>query len=464
MLQKNRRIAVLLHMLLEAGLIFAAYHISHFIRFSLMNGTANLVSESPLTALLILAHCLLTVTVFFFFGLYSPLHLLSRRRELLWLVILCLFSVLFLGTLLYVLRIVDFSRITLGLFGLLSTAVLCLRRILWRHVARQRYQKGIGVQRVILAGSGAAARAYWQDIGACPQYGRRVLGYIGRDSEAALGPYLGELGQIGEILAACPCDELVIALSPEESGCLQAALDAAGKEGVRVTLVPYSPMVFSHRPSVETLGRSVLIDLRATPLDNLALAGLKRGFDLVVSALLLVLLSPLMLATAAAVKLSSPGPVLYRQERVGRNKKVFTMLKFRSMCVNSQADTAWSGADDARRTKLGRLIRLCSIDELPQLINVLKGEMSLVGPRPELPYHVYRFKESVPLYLLRQQVRPGMTGWAQVHGLRGDTSIEDRVQYDIWYIEHWSPLLDLRILLMTALGGFINREERGGRA
>lgn len=164
-----------------------------------------------------------------------------------------------------------------------------------------------------------------------------------------------------------------------------------------------------------------------------------------------------MLLVAIGVKLSGSGSVIFRQERVGRNKKPFTMHKFRSMRDNTAHD-AWTVKNDARRTGFGRFIRKYSLDELPKLFDVLVGHMSLVGPRPELPRYVRQFKEDVPLYLVRQQVRPGMTGWAQVHGLRGDTSIEKRVEYDIWYIENWSLGLDIRILLKTAFGGMINNE------
>ena len=198
---------------------------------------------------------------------------------------------------------------------------------------------------------------------------------------------------------------------------------------------------------------------RDCALDNLALAALKRTFDLFGSAFLLILLSPLMLVTAIIIKFESPGPVFFRQKRVGLNKKEFTMYKFRSMRVNAEENTGWTTGGDPRRTRFGSFIRRYSIDELPQLFNTLKGDMSLVGPRPELPYFTQQFKETVPLYLVRQQVRPGMTGWAQVHGLRGDTSIEARVKYDIWYIENWTLWLDIRILFLTLLGGFINHEE-----
>ena len=185
----------------------------------------------------------------------------------------------------------------------------------------------------------------------------------------------------------------------------------------------------------------------------------KRSFDILVSILLLVLLSPLFAIIAIAIRLSSPGPVLFRQERVGLNKKTFYMLKFRSMRVNDTQDTAWSTRQDDRRTKIGSILRKTSLDELPQLWNVLKGQMSLVGPRPEIPCFVEQFRETVPLYMVKYQVRPGMTGWAQVNGLRGDTSIPARVEHDLWYIENWSFGLDILILLKTAFGGMINDEQ-----
>ena len=185
---------------------------------------------------------------------------------------------------------------------------------------------------------------------------------------------------------------------------------------------------------------------------------MKRAADVLGSAVLLVVLSPLMIAIAIGVKLSGPGPVLFKQERVGKNKKPFVMLKFRSMRTDIDHN-GWSTDSDSRKTRFGSFIRKFSLDELPQLFNVFVGQMSLVGPRPELPVYVARFKEEVPLYLVRQQVRPGMTGWAQVNGLRGDTSIEERVDYDIWYIQNWSLGLDIRILLKTAFGGMKNSEK-----
>jgi len=458
-LQKNRRFKVLLNMLLEALLIYVAYRFSIFVRFTLLNGTLNAAVDDALVNAIIVLYSLGTVFLFYLFHLYIPMHQLRAGREFTMLILLSAVSLLALGMLLYFFRIADYSRVALGLFWLFSVTVLCIKRMIARALVHRRYERRIGLQRVILIGSGELASEYWRDINDYPQYGRTVIGYIGEDPAADLGACLGPLDQIGEILENCDCDEVVVALEPKDAGYIQAVLDAAGKEGLRIFMVPFYRKYFPRHPTIESFGNSVVIDLRATPLDNLALAAVKRAFDIVGSFLLLVLLSPLMLVTAVVIKLESPGPVFFRQQRVGLHKKEFTMLKFRSMRVNATSDTAWSTKTDSRRTRFGRFIRKCSIDELPQLFNVLVGDMSLVGPRPEVPFYVARFKESVPLYLVRQQVRPGMTGWAQVHGLRGDTSIEARVKYDIWYIENWSLLLDLRILFLTLLGGFLNDES-----
>lgn len=175
---------------------------------------------------------------------------------------------------------------------------------------------------------------------------------------------------------------------------------------------------------------------------------------------LIVLTSPIMLGVAIGVKLSSPGPIIFKQERVGLNKRPFMMYKFRSMRVNAAEDSAWSTNSDPRKTRFGSIIRKFSLDELPQFFNVLKGDMSLVGPRPEIPFHVEHFKEEIPRYLVRQQVRPGLTGWAQINGLRGDTDIAERIRYDIWYIENWTVALDIKILFRTVFGGKMVNDEK----
>jgi Undecaprenyl-phosphate glucose phosphotransferase len=272
-------------------------------------------------------------------------------------------------------------------------------------------------------------------------------------------PHLGGYDSLEEILASATIDELVVALDPAEAAMIQPILEAAGNTGTHLTLIPIFNEFIPANPTVRTQGNTTLINLRSTRLDHPGWALVKRSMDVLGSVILIVLTSPLMALTAIGVKLSSPGPVIFAQERIGLNKRPFLMYKFRSMRVNNSAETGWSTASDPRKTPFGTFIRRYSLDELPQLFNVLRGDMSLVGPRPEIPYHVERFKKNIPLYLVRQQIRPGMTGWAQVNGLRGDTSIEDRVDYDIWYIENWSLWLDIRILLKTAFGGMVSPAE-----
>ena len=228
---------------------------------------------------------------------------------------------------------------------------------------------------------------------------------------------------------------------------------------MKLSIIPFYAQYMSSNPYFDDLDGIPLMNIRRIPLDNWAHAFSKRALDIAGSLALIVLTSPLMLFCAVGVKLSSPGPVLFRQKRIGRNKEPFYMYKFRSMRVNDGQDTRWSADQDERKTAFGALMRKCSLDELPQFFNVLKGEMSLVGPRPEIPFYVERFKEDIPLYMVKHQVRPGITGWAQVNGLRGDTSIKARIEYDVYYIEHWSLLFDIEILLTTVFKGkFLNSE------
>ena len=254
-------------------------------------------------------------------------------------------------------------------------------------------------------------------------------------------------------------DGLVIALEPHEIRFMQSVLNVADKEGIHVEMIPFYNDYYPTHPTVETIGSVKLFNLRATPLDSIGNSVIKRGFDIVLSVLLILVTSPLMLLIAIGVKLSSPGPVIFRQERIGKDKVPFHMLKFRSMRITGTESTGWTTDQDSRRTKFGSFIRKTSLDELPQFFNVLIGQMSLVGPRPEMPYHVNHYKEEIPRYLIRQQVRPGITGWAQINGLRGDTSIRRRVEYDLWYIDNWSFSLDLHILFKTVFGGMVNSEQ-----
>ena len=255
-------------------------------------------------------------------------------------------------------------------------------------------------------------------------------------------------------------EEVIFAGEPEDFSFTRGIINACESAGIKLAIIPFFVDYMPSTPKFDDLNGIPLMNIRRIPLDTWANAFLKRAMDIVGSSLLLVLSSPVMLICAIGVRLSSPGPVIFKQKRVGLNKKIFYMYKFRSMRVNDAQDTAWSGNQDPRKTRFGAFIRKYSLDELPQFWNVLKGDMSLVGPRPEIPYYVERFREEVPLYMVKHQVRPGITGWAQVHDLRGDTSIKKRIEYDIYYIEHWSLWLDIQILWMTVFRGKFKNDEK----
>lgn len=366
-------------------------------------------------------------------------------------------GIVLLSAALFSAKLMHVSRLALVMVWLFEILLVTARWLLTRRLMAWFIQKGTYQEHYILVGNGRQAKQYLQDLAHDPYSGVVIDGYVSRMEKPELGRCLGSYEELESIVDSLSPDGLVVALEPHETQFMQYVMDTAGKEGTYLQMIPFFNDYYPAHPTFDLVGKTKLINLRATPLEKAGNALAKRLMDIIGSLMLIVLFSPVMLAVAIGVKLSGSGSVIFCQERVGRNKKPFVMHKFRSMRDNTAHD-AWTVRNDARRTGFGRFIRKYSLDELPQLFDVLVGNMSLVGPRPELPRYVRQFKEDVPLYLVRQQVRPGMTGWAQVHGLRGDTSIEKRVEYDIWYIENWSLGLDIRILLKTAFGGFLNNE------
>ena len=462
MIRQNQRLLSLLSMLADVLLVFIAYPAAAYVRFEVLNGQRGVdMLDAPYLVLMAL-YAVALVFALSCMGMYRSHRTRSIGGGTILILALNAVGALAMMAFLYVTRLMDFPRLAVFLFWLISSALVVGKRIVLFAVARYYRSRGYNQKHVILVGSGPLAQQYARGLAADPQLGFCLDGYLGAAGAAGLGPCLGGYPDLGQVLQQRELDELVVALEPAETDRMGPILAAADKEGVRISIIPFYSEYIPAHPSIDVIGQSKLINLRATPLDNLGWAAVKRGMDIVGSLLLIVLSSPLMLITAIGVKLSSPGPVLFRQERVGKNKKPFMMLKFRSMRVTGTETTGWTTDADPRKTRFGSFIRKFSIDELPQFFNVLKGDMSLVGPRPEVPYHVDHFKEEIPLYLVRQQVRPGITGWAQVHGLRGDTSISARVEYDIWYIENWTLGLDLYILFRTALGGWMNNEQVGG--
>ena len=270
---------------------------------------------------------------------------------------------------------------------------------------------------------------------------------------------IGRTEDLEDILKEHQLDEIIIALSLSEYYKLAHIVAVCEKSGVHTKLIPDYGNIIPTRPYTEDLMGLPVINIRYVPLSNTFNAMAKRTVDIVGSLVCIVLFSPIMLLAALLVKLTSPGPVIFRQERVGLHNQPFVMYKFRSMQVQSKSreKAGWTTKNDVRVTGVGKFMRRTSIDELPQLFNVLKGEMSLIGPRPERPQFVEKFREEIPRYMVKHQVRPGMTGWAQVNGYRGDTSIRKRIDCDLYYIENWTMGLDIKILFLTVFKGFINK-------
>lgn len=463
MIRENQRLLNRVHVITDGSIIYFSLPAAFWIRFRLLPGGTVTV---PLPRYLFLGIFLTLAQLLAYsaFGLYDSFRKTCLRKELtgLWLSGALLMALLL--SFLFIRHDVDFSRWTLAIYFILSTGILTGKRVILRRVLRHIRKKGYNQKRILILGSGEMARAYLEKIRKERDLGYRPIGYVAaRQAERLDLRFLGGYDTLEAILERHRPDEAVSAIAPEDYSRTPQIIAACEKTGTKLSIIPFYAPYMSSNPCFDDLGGIPMVNIRHIPLDNWANAFCKRTVDVVGSLALIALASPLMLLCAAGVRLSSPGPVIFRQKRIGRNKTAFYMYKFRSMYVNDGQDTLWSSNQDSRKTRFGAFMRKCSLDELPQLFNVLKGDMSLVGPRPELPFFVDRFREEIPRYMVKHQVRPGITGWAQVNGLRGDTSVKARIEHDIYYIEHWSLLFDAEILLITVFRGkFLNREELPG--
>lgn len=457
MIRENQKLLNQLNVALDGVLIFCSLLAAYWLRFEVLHGIASVPFRSYVLAGLVLVPVhLMTYAVF---GLYESFRKKRLYQELEMLFAANALDFAFLLMTLFLTRDVNFSRLALGFFTVIASGSLGVKRIFTRKFLSALRRQGRNQKHTVIVGSGDLARKYAEEIRRSPWLGYQIAGYVSGKSGWKDVEWLGDFDRLPSLLDRYHPDEVVAALDIDEYQELPHIIQICEKAGNKLSLIPFYAQYMPAHPQIDSLNGLPMINLRRIPLDNWGNAFLKRAADIAGSLLLLVLTSPLMLIAAAGVRLSSPGPVIFKQKRVGLNKNEFYMYKFRSMRVNDQADTAWSTDHDSRKTRFGAFIRKYSIDELPQLFNVLKGDMSLVGPRPEIPRYVEQFKEEVPLYMVKHQVRPGITGWAQVNGLRGDTSIEDRIRCDIYYIENWTFFFDVKILLMTVFGGIVNTEQ-----
>ncbi len=462
MIKENQKILNYLNVFSDGVIVFPSLLLAFWIRFYVIQGGVITV---PLRSYIQFGVGFALVQLFTFatIGLYRSFRNAALRDELFLLWRACLLDVLLLLGWLFLDRGEHTSRGALAIFFILDVGALSLKRLILRRTLRRFREKGYNLKKVLVIGNGRMANDYIKEIQKNRELGYQIIGYIAVKTAKGLdAPYLGSYEALPRVLERHNPDEVISAVEMDDYRFTPQIISDCETAGCRLVIIPLYAEYMPKHPQFDDLNGIPLLNIRRIPLDNFANAFLKRLIDIVGSALLLIVCSPALLFCTIGVAISSPGPVLFRQERVGRNKKTFYMLKFRSMRVNTTQDTAWSTQQDDRRTRFGSFIRKCSLDELPQLWNVLKGDMSLVGPRPEIPHFVDQFKNDIPLYMVRHQVRPGITGWAQVNGLRGDTPIKERVEYDIYYIENWNFWFDIRILLATLFKGkFINDEQLG---
>ncbi|BCJ87800.1 undecaprenyl-phosphate glucose phosphotransferase [Effusibacillus dendaii] len=450
--------------LLDASVVALAFYLAWFLKFrsGLMDSTDSIgeLGYVGIAIAMILVY-LITNSIY---GLYTPHRTRRLRSELTQIVKSSVTGVLILMSILFFIKEIHVSRAVLGMFMGLSVVFLSMERIGLRMVLRRMRSMGYNKKFMLIIGAGPLGRNVLKLITDNRQFGFEVLGFLDDRLYPVAEtvddvPILGTIDELETVLNSHLIDQVVLALPIEAHHKIGQIISLCEKMGIQALIIPDYFNYLPAKPKFEEVGGIPMIDVRHVPLDEAMNAGIKRIFDIGFSLAALLVLSPLLLIIAVGVKLTSPGPVLFAQERVGKNRRIFKMYKFRSMRVSTDesSDTQWTVENDPRRTKFGSFLRKTSLDELPQFFNVLKGDMSIIGPRPERPYFVEQFKEDIPKYMIKHRVRPGITGWAQINGWRGDTSIEERIKYDIHYIENWTFAMDLKIVWKTVVNGFVNK-------
>ena len=432
---------------MDAGIIGATYFFSWYLRFKsgfFVQDVGVLPAKTYFSALfLIIPGYLLLYSIF---QLYMPRRVKSYRKELMDIIRANGIGFMIFILVLYFIKQEHFSRQMLCIFFFINISLEFASRYLIRTILWKMRKQGLNQKHILMIGESQMAEQYMDRLRENPKWGYQVFAHL-KDEE-----------KLERILEGNELDEVVIALRAEDYGKLERIVDVCEKAGVHTKMIPDFGNVISTSPYIEDVQGIPVIHVRRVPLNIMRNRVAKRAVDLIGATVAIILFSPVMLLTALVVALTEEGSVIYRQERVGLHNQVFYMYKFRSMIMQDEEKekAEWSTRTDPRITPVGKLIRRTSIDELPQLFNVLKGEMSLVGPRPERPQFVQKFRDEIPRYMVKHQVRPGMTGWAQINGYRGNTSIEKRIEYDLYYIENWTMVFDMKILILTIFKGFFD--------
>ena len=465
MIKDNQKVFNRLMVIIDVGITAASFMLAYGFKFYFLGDGPGL-GVLPLEEYIKLLPVVLPVyaLIYYICGVYAPKRTVRRRFEIFGIIKANNIGIVALIIVLYmIIREINFSRSVIGFFYIINVLVTSSFRLALRRGLRTIRRKGYNLKHILLVGYSRAAEEYIDRLSDNPQWGYVACGIL--DNHIPAGTMykgvkvLGRLGNLEVILPENKLDEIAISLSLKDYDHLESIVAICEKFGVHTKFIPDYNSLIPSKPYTEDLMGLPVINIRYVPLTNTGNIIMKRIVDVVGSLMGIVITSPIMLLSALLIKLTSPGPVIFKQERVGLHNKPFHMYKLRTMERQAPGEEkkAWTVRNDPRVTPVGKFLRRTSLDELPQLFNILRGDMSLVGPRPERPLFVDKFKEEIPRYMVKHQVRPGLTGWAQVNGLRGNTSIRKRIEYDIYYIENWTIWFDLKIILMTFFTGFINK-------
>lgn len=464
MLVDNEKNFSPVNMLVDAAAVGVSYLLAWLMRFvGPFSGTAVRARSFEQYMMWLVFIIPLYLLLYQAFTLYTPMRMQGRRLLLANIIKANSLGLLIIMFTFYMIDEGEFSRSTYIMFYLFNIVLQWGSRMLMYAFLKNMRERGLNQKQIICVGYSRATEEYIDRVLKNPQWGYLIRGIL--DDNVPAGTMykgikvIGRIANLNVILPANRLDEIAITLGLNEYYRLEEIVALCEKSGVHTKFIPDYNRIIPTKPYTEDILGLPVINIRYVPLSNTFNALVKRVMDIVGSIVGIIVTSPVMLVMCILIKLTSPGPLIYKQERVGLHNKTFWMYKFRSMEIQPEAEEkkAWTVKNDPRVTGIGKFMRRTSIDELPQLFNILKGNMSLVGPRPERPFFVEKFREEIPRYMVKHQVRPGLTGWAQMNGFRGDTSIRKRIECDLYYIENWSVGFDIKIMFLTIFKGFVNK-------
>ncbi|SEB28299.1 undecaprenyl-phosphate glucose phosphotransferase [Paenibacillus sp. 276b] len=464
MIRRNQRFLTQLYIAADFAVIQLSFLLAWWLKFE----SDLLTNQNPLPIEKYMLWSVVYAVLAILAGMMSSLYIAKRKKRFvdeLWRIVqshgVAFFMLL---SLMFFFKEVNISRAYLAMYMMGNVSFTLFYRYIVKLQLKRLRKKGFNRQFVLILGAGSLGKRFYDNLRNYPELGYEVTGFLDdyrhwdETEQARFKPILGRIDELEEFLSTHLVDEVILALPLDAHDKYSHIINVCEKAGVRTLIIPDFFDYLPARPHFDNFAGMPMINVRDIPLDIAVNRLMKRTFDILFSLVAIILTSPVMAIVALGVRITSSGPIIFKQERVGLNRRNFKMYKFRSMKVipAGAMDTGWSTKNDPRRTAFGTFIRRTSLDELPQFFNVLLGHMSVVGPRPERPYYVNQFRDEIPKYMIKHHVRPGITGLAQSKGLRGDTSIEDRIEQDIFYIENWSLLFDIKIIWETIRNGLKN--------